>query len=302
MDVNEGGAPHDRKTVWQETLHDQFGQYFAVDNVLYHEKTDHQDLIIFENAAFGRVMALDGVVQTTERDEFIYHEMMTHVPLLAHGHAKDVLIIGGGDGAMLREVSRHQNVETISMVEIDAGVVSFCRQYLPNHNAGSYDDPRFNLVIDDGVNFVNQTTQTFDVIISDCTDPIGPGASLFTSSFYEGCKRCLKPGGIFVAQNGVCFLQQDEALDSHRKLSTYFADVSFYRAAIPTYYGGIMTFAGRRITTSCAISPPKLSGPLPSGRAPVPILQPGDPHRSLCVASISARRAVLKGGELIEKA
>ena len=133
------------KTVWQETLHDQFGQYFAVDNVLYHEKTDHQDLIIFENAAFGRVMALDGVVQTTERDEFIYHEMMTHVPLLAHGHAKDVLIIGGGDGAMLREVSRHQNVETITMVEIDAGVVSFCRQYLPNHNAGSYDDPRFNL-------------------------------------------------------------------------------------------------------------------------------------------------------------
>ena len=153
------------------------------------------DLIIFENAAFGRVMAPDGVVQTTERDEFIYHEMMTHVPLLAHGHAKHVLIIGGGDGAMLREVSRHRSIETITMVEIDAGVVSFCRQYLPNHNAGSYDDPRFNLVIDDGVNFVNQTTQTFDVIISDCTDPIGPGASLFTSSFYEGCKRCLNPGG-----------------------------------------------------------------------------------------------------------
>ena len=132
-------------TLWHETLHDQFGQYFAVDNVLYHEKTDHQDLIIFENAAFGRVMALDGVVQTTERDEFIYHEMMTHVPLLAHGHAKHVLIIGGGDGAMLREVSRHRSIETITMVEIDAGVVSFCRQYLPNHNAGSYDDPRFNL-------------------------------------------------------------------------------------------------------------------------------------------------------------
>lgn len=149
-----------------------------------------RDLIIFENAAFGRVMALDGVVQTTERDEFIYHEMMTHVPLLAHGHAKHVLIIGGGDGAMLREVTRHKNVESITMVEIDAGVVSFCRQYLPNHNAGSYDDPRFKLVIDDGVNFVNQTSQTFDVIISDCTDPIGPGESLFTSAFYEGCKRC----------------------------------------------------------------------------------------------------------------
>ena len=181
------------KKQWHETLHDQFGQYFAVDNVLYHEKTDHQDLIIFENAAFGRVMALDGVVQTTERDEFIYHEMMTHVPLLAHGHAKHVLIIGGGDGAMLREVTRHKNVESITMVEIDAGVVSFCRQYLPNHNAGSYDDPRFKLVI--------------------------------------------------VAQNGVCFLQQEEAIDSHRKLSHYFSDVGFYQAAIPTYYGGIMTFA-----------------------------------------------------------
>lgn len=190
-------STHGRKKQWHETLHDQFGQYFAVDNVLYHEKTDHRDPIIFENAAFGRVMALDGVVQTTERDEFIYHEMMTHVPLLAHGHAKHVLIIGGGDGAMLREVTRHKNVESITMVEIDAGVVSFCRQYLPNHNAGSYDDPRFKLVIDDGVNFVNQTSQTFDVIISDCTDPIGPGESLFTSAFYEGCKRCLNPRRYF---------------------------------------------------------------------------------------------------------
>lgn len=119
-------------------------------------------------------MALDGVVQTTERDEFIYHEMMTHVPLLAHGAAKRVLIIGGGDGAMLREVSRHQSIEQITMVEIDAGVVTFCKQYLPNHSNGAYDDPRFKLVIDDGVNFVRECTEKFDVIISDCTDPIGP--------------------------------------------------------------------------------------------------------------------------------
>jgi spermidine synthase len=229
--------------MWFETLHPGFGQYFTVDDVLYREKTAHQDLIIFQNAAFGRVMALDGVVQTTERDEFIYHEMMTHVPLLAHGAAKKVLIIGGGDGAMLREVSRHTAIEQITMVEIDAGVVTFCKQYLPNHSAGAYDDPRFNLVIDDGVNFVTQTDEKFDVIISDCTDPVGPGESLFTSEFYAGCKRALNENGIFVAQNGVCFLQQDEALNSHRKLSHYFSDVSFYQAAIPTYYGGIMTFA-----------------------------------------------------------
>jgi len=229
--------------MWYETLHTGFGQYFTVDKLLYRDKTVHQDLVIFENAAFGRVMALDGVVQTTERDEFIYHEMMTHVPLLAHGEARRVLIIGGGDGAMLREVSRHADVEHITMVEIDAGVVDFCKTYLPNHSAGAYDDPRLNLVIADGVDFVTQTEETFDVIISDCTDPIGPGESLFTSAFYAGCKKALNPGGIFVAQNGVCFLQQDEAVNSHRKLSHYFTDVSFYQAAVPTYYGGIMTFA-----------------------------------------------------------
>ncbi|NIF21152.1 polyamine aminopropyltransferase [Candidatus Pantoea multigeneris] len=231
------------KPTWNETLHNGFGQYFSVDQPLYRDKTDHQDLVIFENAAFGRIMALDGVVQTTERDEFIYHEMMAHVPILAHGAAKSVLIIGGGDGGMLREVTRHPGVESITMVEIDAGVVSFCQQYLPNHSAGAYADPRFTLVIDDGVNFVTQTQQKFDVIISDCTDPIGPGESLFTSEFYAGCKNALHPGGIFVAQNGVCFLQQDEAVTSHRKLSHYFSDVSFYQAAVPTYYGGIMTFA-----------------------------------------------------------
>ncbi|MDX5628562.1 MULTISPECIES: polyamine aminopropyltransferase [unclassified Brenneria] len=232
-----------QKEIWYETLHADFGQYFSIDRVLYQEKTDHQDLIIFENAALGRVMALDGVVQTTERDEFIYHEMLTHIPLLSHGQARRVLIIGGGDGGILREVSRHRDIEQITMVEIDAGVVAFCRQYLPNHNAGAYDDPRFRLVIDDGVNFVNQCSEKFDVIISDCTDPIGPGESLFTSDFYQGCARCLNEGGIFVAQNGVCFLQQDEAVNSHNKLSRYFSDVTFYQAAIPTYYGGIMTFA-----------------------------------------------------------
>lgn len=231
------------KDTWNETLHAHFGQHFSMDSILYRQKTDLQDLIIFENAAFGRVMALDGVVQTTERDEFIYHEMMAHVPLIAHGQAKKVLIIGGGDGGMLREVSRHTGVEQITMVEIDAGVITFCRQYLPQHSAGAFDDSRFTLVIDDGVNFVTGSQEKFDVIISDCTDPVGPGASLFTSDFYQGCARCLNEGGIFVAQNGVCFLQQEEAINSHRKLSRYFSDVSFYQAAIPTYYGGIMTFA-----------------------------------------------------------
>ncbi|MGP4123692.1 MAG: polyamine aminopropyltransferase [Sodalis sp. (in: enterobacteria)] len=228
---------------WHETLHDHFGQYFTVNNVLYRKTTGQQDLVIFENSVFGRVMVLDGIVQTTERDEFIYHEMMAHVPLIAHGNAKKVLIIGGGDGGMLREVSRHLGVEQITMVEIDAGVVTCCKKYLPRHNAGAFNDPRFTLVIADGVDFVSQSSQKFDVIISDCTDPIGPGKGLFTSDFYQGCARCLNEGGIFVAQNGVCFLQQDEAVNSHQKLRDYFSDICFYQAAVPTYYGGIMTFA-----------------------------------------------------------
>lgn len=228
---------------WKETLHPHFGQYFAIDQLVYQQKTEHQDLIIFDNANMGRVMALDGVVQTTERDEFIYHEMMAHVPLLAHGNAKRVLIIGGGDGGMLREVCKHQRIEHITMVEIDASVVEFCKQYLPNHSAGAYDDKRLELVIDDGVNFVKTTAQRYDVIISDCTDPIGPGASLFESAFYQACASILNEGGVFVAQNGVAFLQLDEAITSKKKLASYFKDVSFYQAAIPTYYGGIMSFA-----------------------------------------------------------
>jgi spermidine synthase len=132
---------------YEETLYDAWGQAFDVDEIFFEHKTDHQHLVIFQNALFGRVMALDGVIQTTEADEFVYHEMLTHVPILAHGNAKSVLIIGGGDGGILREVSRHASVEKITMVEIDAAVVEMSKQYLPNHSNGAFDDPRLNLVI-----------------------------------------------------------------------------------------------------------------------------------------------------------
>jgi len=228
---------------YTETLYDSYGQEFAVDKVYFENKTDHQHLIIFENAKFGRVMALDGIIQTTEADEFIYHEMLTHVPLMAHGNVKRVLIIGGGDGGMLREVCKHDSVEHITQVEIDGQVVEMCKQYLPNHSAGAYDDPRVNIVIDDGINFVRECEDRFDVIISDSTDPIGPGDVLFTSVFYENCKRCLNEGGILVTQNGVAYMQLDEVTTTAKRLQPYFADRSFYCAAVPTYIGGVMTFA-----------------------------------------------------------
>jgi len=228
---------------YTETLYDSYGQAFNVDKLYFENKTDHQHLVIFENAMFGRVMALDGIIQTTEADEFIYHEMLTHVPILTHGNAKDILIVGGGDGGILREVCKHTSVENITQVEIDAQVIDMCKQYLPNHSAGAYDNPRANIVIDDGAKFVKNTEQRFDIIISDSTDPIGPGDVLFTDDFYASCKKALKPNGILVTQNGVAFMQLDEVTTTNSRLTPYFKDHHFYSAAIPTYIGGIMTFA-----------------------------------------------------------
>lgn len=226
-----------------EKLYKTYGQSFEIGEVLFEQQTDSWHLIIFRNEEFGTVMALDGIIQTTERDEFIYHEMLTHTPLFAHGAAKRVLIIGGGDGGILREVLKHPEVEHVTQVEIDQSVIDMCKTYLPNHSNGAFDDPRANIVIADGIEYVCETQDKFDVIISDCTDPVGPGEVLFSSRFYEGCKRCLTEGGVFVAQNGVAFMQIEEVKTTRRRLSPYFADQSFYCAAVPTYIGGNMTLA-----------------------------------------------------------
>jgi spermidine synthase len=173
---------------FKETLYDSIAQEFRIDKLYFESTTGKQHLMIFHNAVLGRVMTLDGVVQTTEADEFIYHEMMAHVPIFAHGAAKRVLIIGGGDGGMLREVVRHAGVERIVQVEIDAKVVEMAKTYLPNHSQGAFDDDRVEIVIADGLEYVRDTAERFDVIISDSTDPIGPGEALFTENFYSHCK------------------------------------------------------------------------------------------------------------------
>jgi spermidine synthase len=228
---------------FKETLYDSIAQEFRIDKLYFESTTGKQHLMIFHNAVLGRVMTLDGVVQTTEADEFIYHEMMAHVPIFAHGAAKRVLIIGGGDGGMLREVVRHAGVERIVQVEIDAKVVEMAKTYLPNHSQGAFDDDRVEIVIADGLEYVRDTAERFDVIISDSTDPIGPGEALFTENFYSHCKRCLAEGGVMVTQNGVPFFQTDEIITTRRRMGPLFADQTFYAAAVPTYHGGIMTFA-----------------------------------------------------------
>jgi len=228
-------------TGWvEETLYPDVRMRLKAERVLYDSRTDLQRIVLFENAVFGRVMTLDDVVQTTEGDEFIYHEMLTHVPILAHGAAREVLIIGGGDGGMLEEALKHRTVERVTMVEIDRGVVDLSREYLPKICGQAFDDPRTDLVIADGVDYVGTCNRKFDVIIVDSTDPIGPAEVLFSDRFYRRCKACLTPGGILVTQNGVPFFQSAELSGTVRLLRPLFADVGCYLAAVPTYVGGLM--------------------------------------------------------------
>jgi spermidine synthase len=230
-------------TRWfEETLHAGFRNKLAITEILHETKTDHQHLIIFVNPEFGRVLALDGVVQTTERDEFIYHEMLAHTPILAHGGAAEVLIVGGGDGGMLEEVLKHRGVTQVTLVEIDRTVIELSKTHLRSICGDAYEDPRTRVVIADGIDYVHETSDRFDVIIVDSTDPIGPGEVLFGEHFYEGCRRALNPGGILVTQNGVPFVQGGELRASLAILRRLFRDASCYRAAVPTYIGGEMTF------------------------------------------------------------
>jgi spermidine synthase len=234
---------HDPMPGWSvERLHANYSQALRIERMLYDSETAHQRIRVFENARFGRVLTLDGVVQTTEGDEFIYHEMMAHVPILAHGAARRVLIVGGGDGGMAREVLRHAAVEHVTMVEIDAGVVEFSKKYLPSLSAGAFDDERLDLVIADGADFVAGTDRRFDVAIIDSTDPVGPGEVLFTDTFYGRAKRCLTQGGVLVTQNGVPFMQGSELANTMRAFRALFADAGCYIASIPTYVGGPMAF------------------------------------------------------------
>ncbi|UCH72857.1 MAG: polyamine aminopropyltransferase [Rhodospirillales bacterium] len=226
----------------EEVLHDDLHTRIKIDRLLFDSKTEHQRLVLFESDTFGRVLTLDGVVQTTESDEFIYHEMMAHVPILAHGRARRVLIIGGGDGGMAEEVLKHGAIEHVTMVEIDAGVVEFSRKYLPNICKGAFDDARLHLVISDGAKFVAETDERFDIVIIDSTDPIGPAEILFTEPFYANVRRCLAEGGVIATQNGVPFLQSDELSSTLAAFRKLFRDATCYLATVPTYVGGPMAF------------------------------------------------------------
>jgi spermidine synthase len=197
---------------------------------------------VFETESHGRVLTLDGIVQITERDEFVYQEMLTHVPLLAHGDAKNVLIIGAGDGGVLKHVLMHNNVTHAFMAEIDGEVIRLSKEFLPGIGGDAWSDPRAEVFVGDGIDYVRKAPDgAYDVIIVDSTDPIGVGEVLFTDDFYENAARILSPHGVIVNQCGVPFMQADELRETSLRRLKFFPHVTAYVAAVPTYVGGFMT-------------------------------------------------------------
>ena len=230
------------ETWFNETLYPDWGQRFLVTRELARVKSDFQDVVVFESSSHGRVLVLDGVIQITERDEFVYQEMLTHVPLLAHPCAKRVLIIGAGDGGVLRRVLQHDTVEKAVMVEIDGAVIELSKQYLPGIAGDAWNDPRAEVIVGDGIDYVAKAADgSFDVIIVDSTDPIGGGEVLFTDEFYSNCARILSAEGLIVNQCGVPFMQADELYETSLRRAKFFPHVGAYVAAVPTYVGGFMT-------------------------------------------------------------
>jgi spermidine synthase len=225
-----------------ETLYSDWGQRFLVKQELARVRSAFQDIVIFDSHSHGRVMVLDGCIQITERDEFVYQEMLGHVPLLAHGAARNVLIIGAGDGGVLRRVLQHRGVERAVMVEIDGEVIRLAKEFMPSIAGDAWNDARAEIIVGDGIDYVRRAADaSFDVIIVDSTDPIGVGEVLFTDEFYANCARILTARGLVVNQCGVPFMQADELRETSARRRKFFPHVSAYVASVPTYVGGLMT-------------------------------------------------------------
>ena len=214
-----------------------------VDKQLYSGKSDFQRIDVFESPEFGRFLTLDGYMMLTEKDEFIYHEMITHVPMAVHPNVKKVLIIGAGDGGVVRELVQYPEIEQIDMVEIDELVVEVCKKYLPK-TACCFNDPRLNMYFEDGLRFVRFKENEYDLIIVDSTDPFGPGEGLFTREFYGNCCNALKEDGILVNQHESPFYPDDAAAcrRAHKNIVGSFPIAKVYQAHIPTYPSGHWLF------------------------------------------------------------
>ena len=214
-----------------------------VDRQLYSGHSEFQRIDVFDSPEFGRFLALDGYMMLTEKDEFIYHEMIVHVPMAVHPHVRRVLVIGAGDGGVIRELCRYDDIEQIDMVEIDPQVVEVCREYLPQ-TACSLDDPRVKIYYEDGLRFIRRCEDLYDLIIVDSTDPFGPGEGLFTREFYGNCFKALREDGIMVNQHESPFYDQDAIAmqRAHQRIVESFPFSRGDQAHIPTYPSGHWLF------------------------------------------------------------
>ena len=214
-----------------------------VDRQLYSGKSEFQRIDVFESPEFGRFLVLDGYMMLTEMDEFIYHEMITHVPMAVHPDVRDVLVIGAGDGGVIRELVRYPEIRHIDMVEIDRLVVEVCRTYLPK-TACRLDDPRVSIHYEDRLRYVRSRENAYDLIIVDSTDPFGPGEGLFTKEFYGNCCKALKEDGILINQHESPYYPEDAAAcqRAHKNIVESFPISRVYQAHIPTYPSGHWLF------------------------------------------------------------
>ncbi|XP_072026261.1 uncharacterized protein [Amphiura filiformis] len=227
---------------WFTETWDEQNWSIKVDEVLYHEKSKYQDILVFKSKTYGNVLVLNGAIQCTERDEYSYQEMITHIPLNCHQNPKHVLIVGGGDGGVLREVVKHEEVETVTQVEIDEKVVEVCKKHFPTM-ACQYSHPKLRLHFQDGVEFVKNSKSMFDVIINDCTDRDYDDDSscsnpLFQLPYWKNLKQALRPGGIIIQQEESMFFHLDLIKKTSEMCLSLFPVVNYAYAYIPSFCGG----------------------------------------------------------------
>ncbi|WLD93209.1 polyamine aminopropyltransferase [Alkalihalobacillus sp. AL-G] len=226
---------------YTEKQTEKFGITAKIKRTLHTEQTDFQRLDMIDTEEFGNMLVLDGMVMTTEKDEFVYHEMVAHVPLFTHPEPKHVLVVGGGDGGVIREVLKHPSVEKAVLVEIDGKVIEYSKKYLPGI-AGDLDDPRVEVKVDDGFMHIAKSENAYDVIMVDSTEPVGPAVKLFEKGFYEGISKALKEEGILVAQTDNPWFKADLISQVFRDVKEIFPITRLYTANIPTYPSGLWTF------------------------------------------------------------
>ncbi|MEW9699234.1 polyamine aminopropyltransferase [Paenibacillus sp. SI8] len=226
---------------YTEKQTDSFGITAKVKESYVREQTDFQDLAMIETEEWGTMLTLDGMVMTTVRDEFVYHEMVAHPALVTHPNPEYVLVVGGGDGGVIREIMKHPKVKKAVLVDIDGKVIEYSKKYLPTI-AAELDNPRVEVIVNDGYMHIHDHKNTYDVIMVDSTEPVGPAVELFSKGFYQGIFDALKEDGIFVAQTDNPWFKADLIQTVNRDVKEIFPIVRVYGANIPTYPSGLWTF------------------------------------------------------------